>query len=144
MLRVLQACEASPAIVEEFESTCRLRSTETAEELLYEICVRHGFMAPYARDGMRVVVRPCNLDQTHPDYHPDYSSDCPMAEQSYRRGYDQGAASVMQMLRAGKSISEIAEFLREIRDWRTQPVQSLRSLPGSTISQKLPDRWRFI
>lgn len=150
MLRILQACDASPAIIAEFEDICRYRlryrSKETAEELLRDVCIRHGFVEPYTRDRVHVVIRPCCLNQDHPDYRSDiFGADAdPAAEQSYRRGYDQGANKVLQMLKDGKSISEIEERVRELHQWRTQPIQSQNSSPGNTMTQELPDRWKSI
>lgn len=141
MRRTLKACEASSVILADFDDICRYRTTETAEELLRDICVRHGFVKPYERAEDHVVIRPYSLGEHHPAHHSDDSGDDPVAEQSYRRGYDQGANEALRMMKAGKPVAEIEERLRQIHRWRTQPIQRLHASPGCTISQELPDRW---
>ena len=143
MKRILKACDASPEIVADFEAICRYRTKETAEELLYNICIRHGFTKPYGRDGLNISVRPYNLGQRHPDFHGDDSGDNLVAEQSYRRGYHQGACDVLRMLREDASVAQIEDRIRKLHQWRIQPIQSMSS-PGFTISQELPEHWRTI
>jgi hypothetical protein len=113
MKRILRTCEASAEIVRDFENICQFRKTETAEELLREICIRHGFTRPYAQEGQHVVVRPYSLGQDHPNRHSDHSGSDLSSEQSYRRGYDQGANEIRQMLKASATIAQIEQRLRE-------------------------------
>ncbi len=141
MRRILKACDAPSAIVTDFENICQYRTNETAEDLLREICIRHGFVKPYARDKLQMVVRPYNLGQHHPARHGDNSQGNSVAEQSYRRGYDQGANEALRMMKAGKSLVEIEERIRQIHCWRAQPIQELNALPGCTTPQELPDHW---
>lgn len=143
MKRILKACEAPQAIIADFEDICRYRTSETAEELLRSICVRLGYTKPYERDDKRISIRPYSLGQHRPDHHGDNSDDSPVAEQSYRRGYDQGANEVLQMLKAGASVAEIEQRLQQIHKWRAQPIQAVSS-PGFSISQELPDRWQAV
>jgi hypothetical protein len=138
MKRILQACEASPEILRDFDNLCHFRKTESAEELLREICVRHGFTRPYARESQQVVIRPYSLRRDHPNYHSDDSDDDLNSEQSYRRGYDQGANEVLEMLQASATIAQVEPRLREIHQWRTQPIQCLHAAPGEQCRKNCP------
>lgn len=144
MRRILMECAAPPEVIADFDDLCRYRSTENAEDLLRDICIRHGFTAPYAEGNKSIVFRACSLDSHHPDYHCDSPDRNLVAEQSYRRGYDQGGNDVLRMIRAGSTISEVEDRLRRIHEWRVQPIQNLNSLPGCAVPQVLPERWKRV
>jgi hypothetical protein len=144
MKRVLRKCDAPPDVLSTFDDICRYRTTETAEELLLSVCRRHGFVAPYLRDDRMVTIRPYSLGQHHPNYHHDDSGRDPVAEQSYRRGYDQGADMIVQMMKEGKSLAQIEQHLATLHQWRTQPIQFLHASPGCTTPQELPEHWQHV
>ena len=62
----------------------------------------------------------------------------PATEQGYRRGYDQGAAAVLEMIDAGRSVAEIKAYSKEVHAWRVQTIQAFSSLPGTDMAQDLP------
>ena len=137
MLRLLRKSGAAPELVRDFEDICHYRGTETAEDLMRTICIRHGFTEPYTRAGQRAIIRPCCLGQDHPGHHADDSGNDPVAEQSYRRGYDQGGQEVLDMVKSGASLEQIEQRLKKIHQWRVQPIHFLHASPGCTTPQEL-------
>lgn len=146
MLRILKACNAPPEVVTDFEAICSFRtaeSGETAERLLREVCARHNFIEPWQDGRGEVFFRPFNLGSEHPARRQDRST-TPPEEQSYRRGFDQGAAFVLRELARGRSVTEIKAEAKNISLWRTQPIQRRDAMPGELHSQMLPEKWREI
>jgi hypothetical protein len=103
------------------------------KDLLLDACKKFNFVAPFSMDGKERLFRAYALDSEH----PGFACDCfdphngPIAEQSYRRGYDQGFAAARRMLESGETLTQIKQREKEIRAWRTRPVQIVGSPPGS-------------
>lgn len=131
MKLLLQTHKAPSEVISDFDDICRYRTKETAEELLRDICIRHGFAAPYMRDGQAIFIRPHNLGAKHLGHQDDCMGTDPATEQGYRRGYDQGVAHVLEMLAAGRPVNEIKAYSKQVHEWRVQPIQAFRSLPGT-------------
>lgn len=147
MRRILSACDAPPEIVADFDNLCRHwepGDLATAEELLRDACRRSNFIAPWQVPGRAVGFRPYSLSSRHPDHRSDTHGDTPAEEQSYRRGFDQGANDVLQMLEAGQTLADVRKHLQAIHSWRVQIVQELGAAPGTAWPQELPERWKDI
>ena len=143
MLRILRACDAPREVVVEFEAICRYRwpsDAATAEDILLDACTRHNFIDPWQDENDRVVFRPYNVSRECSAFLPDHST-TPDGEQSYRRGFHQGAARILNDLARGRPLAELKLFARELDQWRRQAVQYRAGIPGSVRPEGLPTKW---
>lgn len=143
MLRILRACNAPPAVVAEFEGIARYwmpGDASSAEDVLLDACRRHNFIAPWEEEGREVVFRPYGLGQDSDARLPDQSTS-PDGEQSYRRGFDQGMAHVLDELKRGTPMAEIRAFAGKVHEWRTQAIQYKSAPPGAVRPRGLPSKW---
>ena len=143
MLRILRACDAPSEIITEFEAICRYRfpgDSSTAENILLDACTKFNFIKPWQDDDREVVFRPYSVSFECSAYLPDHST-TPDGEQSYRRGFHQGVARVLNELARGRSIAELKMYELQVRQWRRQAVQYRSAIPGSVCSERLPTKW---
>ena len=143
MLRILRACDAPAEIIAVLEAICHHwlpNNGSIAEDLLLEICAKFNFSLSWQVGDRKIVFRPYSVSRERSAFLPDHST-TPDGEQSYRRGFHQGAARILNEPARGRSVAELKLFAQKLSLWRRQAVQYRFAIPGSVCSERLPAKW---
>lgn len=147
VLQSLNELNAPDELVREFRERFDVygEEPENVELALVDIACRHGWTRIFEADGKARSIRAVRLPDDSPEYRRDAHSRTPGEEQCYRRGFDQGFAAALEMIKSDGPGAATNEGKR-IHNWRTNAVQFMNSPPGSAeptaydLRKSKPDR----